>query len=326
MPRKYPPGYDFRAAETLRSEQAAQHSRGQQRRPHLEQPAGTGEGQRPCARGRWCASSTTSVVDGQPVIQPALGPRSFCEPDRIFIARCLTELPGQHEQLAGEIGNPDSRNRGSTVRVPFGPSVPIRVDIDALLKLIAESLVSWHERVADVASLDFPANRASRLRRDHVAISRAVDVLAEHLDTLLGLEAAAMSRAWSLRDLDKLPEGASGIVHSVWVDATVDLAGTDAGLEIINLRHLARAVLGETKAKPEELVGVPCRADGCSRRAVYRAELPSHEDEPVWWTECARCGDRMTEADYRDWVALVAAYEEQRRRPRATLDDLPGVA
>jgi hypothetical protein len=59
---------------------------------------------------------------------------------------------------------------------------------------------------------------------------------------------------------------------------------------------------------------------------VYRAELPSHEDEPVWWTECARCGDRMTETEYREWVALCAAYERHRKREPATLENLPGVA
>jgi hypothetical protein len=135
-----------------------------------------------------------------------------------------------------------------------------------------------------------------------------------------------MSRAWPLRDLERLPEGATGIVHPEHIDATVELSGADAGLEITDLRHVARAVLGETRSRPEELVGVPCRADECGWRSVYRAELPSHEGEPEWWTECARCGDRMTETDYREWVALCAAYERNRRKEPARLENLPGVA
>ena len=102
-----------------------------------------------------------------------------------------------------------------------------------------------------------------------------------------------MCRARDLRDVAAMDDDTVGIVHSAFAEINLDMDGADAGMEIINLRYLARATLGETKAKPEELVGVPCRADGCGWRAVYRAELPSREDEPVWWTECARCGDRM---------------------------------
>jgi hypothetical protein len=218
--------------------------------------------------------------------------------------------------------------RGVSIRVPFGPRVPIRTDVDALMTLIAESLVSWHERVADVARLDFPSNRMSRLRREARAVGRAGKVLSAHLDALLALPPLPMSRAWDLRDLDSLPDGATGVVRSVFADITIDLSGADAGLEILQLRHLARALLGETKARPEELVGVPCRDPdgGCGWRTVYRAELPSREGDPVFWTECARCGDRMTEQEYREWVALCAAYERHRRKEPATLENLPGVA
>ncbi len=309
MPRKFDPGYDFRASETLRRDRPAR---------------GSDEGQRPCARGDWCASSVIVTGDRETRREPALGYQAFCPRDRTFIARCLEEMPEQHLRLSDELGRPSGGS--SSIRIPFGPRLPIRIDIDALLKLIAESLVSWHERVADVASLDFPSHGLSRMRRETVAVVRAADVLAADLDALLALETAPMSRAWSLRDLENLPDGATGIVHSVYVDATIDLGGADAWLEIINLRHLSRAVLGETRARPEELVGVPCRADGCGWRSVYRAEISSREDEPQWWTECARCGDRMTEPDYREWVALCAAYERNRRKEPARLENLPGVA
>ena len=99
-------------------------------------------------------------------------------------------------------------------------------------------------------------------------------------------------------------------------------------MEVFALRYLCRAVLGETKAKPEELVGVPCRDrdGGCGWRSVYRAAPGLREDDPEWWTECARCGDRMTEGEYREWTALCAAYERHSRKEPATLENLPGVA
>jgi len=282
------------------------------------------EGQRFCSRGQWCASSVIITEGGETRREPALGPRSFCDRDRGHVERCLEEIPEQYACLAAELGNPSSA--GAAIRVPFGPRVPIRVDIDALMKLMAESLVSWHERVAAVARLDFPSPRLSRMRREAQAVQRAQLVLSAHLDALLALGPEPMTRAYSLRDLEGFPEDAPGVVHSVFAEIVLDLSGADAGLEVINLRHLARATLGETKAKPEELVGVPCRADGCGWRTVYRAELPSHEGEPEWWTECARCGDKMSEADYREWAALCAAYERNRRKPAATLENLPGVA
>jgi hypothetical protein len=322
MPRKFDAGYSFRSAESLSQQDRRREPRRAQDIPRISD----GEGMRPCSRGPWCASSHI-ISEGDGVRhEPALGPRSFCDRDRGNIARCLEELPEQYVRLLTEIGRPSMR--GAAVRVPFGPRIPIRTDIEALMSLMAESLVSWHERVADIARLDFPSGAMSRMRREARAIGRAQQVLSAHLDALLSLPPLAMSRAWDLRALDDLPEGATGVVRSVFADITLDLSGTDAGLEILRIRYLARAMLGETRAAPEELVGVPCRDPGgtCGWRTIRRAELPSHEDEPAFWTECARCGDKMTEPEYREWTALCAAYERHRRKEPVTLENLPGVA
>jgi hypothetical protein len=318
MARKFDPGYSFRSSDFR------ERPKGRSRAPESSAPVAIEEGQRPCARGRWCASSHVVTEGGETRHEPALSFQPFCVRDEIYVARCLSEIPEQYVRLSLELGRPSMR--GAAVRVPFGPRVPIRVDVDALMALMAESLVSWHERIAETNSLDFPTASMSRLRRQARAIARAAEVMTPRLSSVLALEAAPMSRAWDLRHLDELPDGATGIVRSVFADVTIDLSGADAGLEFVNLRHLARALLGETRSRPEELVGVPCRADECGWRTVYRAELPSREDEPVWWTECARCGDRMAETDYREWVALCAAYERNRRKEPATLENLPGVA
>ena len=308
MVRKFDSGYSFRSAESLRL------------KDEREAPRPFAEGEHPCARAEWCASSAPPAENGGRR-EPAYGPRSFCDRDRGHIARCLEELPEQYVRLTAEMGSPSSR--GQAIRVPFGPRVPLRADIDALIRLIAESLVSWHERVADVARLTFPES----MRRDSWAVGRASGVLSAHLDAMLSLPAQPMSRAWDLRDLDRLPGGATGVIRSVFADVTIDLSGADAGLEILRVRYLARAVLGETRARPEELIGVPCRdpEGGCGWRALVRAELPSREDEPVWWSRCTKCDDKMTETEYREWVALCAAYERNRRKV-PVLENLPGVA
>lgn len=291
---------------------------------HPAGPQVPDEGQRYCARGEWCASSVIVTDGGEARREPALGFQAFCPRDTLSITRWLGELPGQYAHLAAEIGRPSSGT--ATVRVPFGPRIPLRVDIDALMRAIAESLISWHERVADAASLSYPPARLSRMRRDGWAIQRAADVMCDRTAALLSLGPLAMRRARSLRDVAEMDDDTVGIVHPDYAAVETDLDGADAGTEIITLRFLARAMLGETRARPEELVGVPCRADGCGWRSVYRAELPSREDEPAWWTECARCGDRMSEDDYREWVKLCAAYERNRIRTPATLENLPGVA
>ena len=313
---KFDPGYSFRSSD-FRSQPDRWK---QDRQSSTAVPATPTEGQRYCARGIWCASSVI-VTEGKDIRrEAALGYQAFCPRDTLSIGRWLDELPAQYVYLAAELGKPSAR--GALIRVPFGPRIGLRVDVDALMRAITESLCSWHERVAAIDHLTFPEDR----RRDMYAVQRAVDVIGgERLGALLALEPQSMCRARDLRDVATMDDDTVGIVHSAFAEINLDMDGAAAGMEIINLRYLARATLGETKAKPEELVGVPCRADGCGWRAVYRAELPSREDEPVWWTECARCGNRMDEATYREWVALCAAYERNRRTV-PTLENLPGVA
>ena len=307
---KFDQAYSFRASETLSQQDRDRRPR----RPAPDQvpQGGDGEGMRPCSRGRWCASSYVVSEAGEPRHEPALGPRAFCAKDRDHIERSLEELPEQYLRLHLELGKPSMR--GASIRVPFGPRVPIRVDVEALMSLMAESLVSWHERVADVARLDFPSNRMSRMRREAKAVGRAALVLSAHLDAMLALPPSPMSRAWDLRALDSLPEGATGVVRSVFADVTVDLSGADAGLEVLHVRYLARALLGETRQKPEELVGVPCRdpdgymrvADGVPGGTAVTGGRPRVLDG----VRAVR--RRMTESDYREWVALCAAYERHR--------------
>ncbi|HEX5268913.1 MAG TPA: hypothetical protein VFW33_00435 [Gemmataceae bacterium] len=316
MARKFDRGYSFRSSD-FSGDARRDHRHGGLAAPV---PSGLTEGQKPCARGEWCAASVTVTEGRETWREGAPGYQAFCPRDELSIGRWLGEMPAQYVYLAAELGKPSARGR--MVRIPFGPRVPLRADVDALMHAIAESLVSWHERVAVAADLSFPEGR----RRDGRAVAMAAEVLEPHLGVLLALQPEPMRRAIDLRDVAALPEDTEGVVHSAFAEHDTDMGGADAGLEIITLRHLSRALLGETRNRPEELVGVPCRADECGWRAVYRAELPSPEDEPVWWTECARCGDRMTEEEYREWVALCAAYERHRVREPAVLENLPGVA
>jgi hypothetical protein len=241
---------------------------------------------------------------------PARGPRAFCAADRGKVAAALAELPRLYVSLSAELGSP---SQASTItRSPFGPRLPLRGDIEAIMALFTEVLVSWHVRVADVARLSAPPERDEEHRpvaRDGWYVGRAVAVLTPRLDALLALEPGPVRRAVShalLADLGDI----DGHVRSVYAAILPDLSGADAGLEILRLHRVARSVLGETRPRPVELLGVPCRDPDCDMLALRRAELPSDPAEPAWWSECTQCGDRMDEEEYRDWTRRYARWAQ----------------
>lgn len=275
------------------------------------------DGKRACARGGWCSSCQIITEDGVTSRRPERGYQPFCPKDRRLLETDLEQVPAQFAHLAAEIGSP-ARN-GQMVRMPFGPRILIRLDVDALMRAVEESLSSWHERVADADSLSYPLTADSRLQRQMVAVRNAVRVLAPRADALLSLGAQPMERTRQVTT-ERDPKGRS--TEDVRENEPLD--GLDAGMEIFTLRYLCRAVLGETKAKPEELLGVPCRREECDKLALRRAELPSSPDAPVWWSECSACGDRLAEEEYRDWTVRYARWAEGRTVP--TLENLPGVA
>lgn len=269
------------------------------------QDTASGE-QRECARDAWCRSYTLETEDGKTVRKGALGYRAFCEACRADIDLALGDLPGYWLLLRAELGTPASD--GLHMHMPFGPSVPIRLDIDAQMRLMIETLCSWEERVRDMARLTILDTPLSRWRRGGKAIAQSARTLGLHLDVLLALSVAPM---WRLRD------GVMG---------TEDMDGAAAGLEVLHLKYRARSILGETTPPPVPLPGIICRRKACDLRALYRAEPPQHEGAKAWWSVCAACGDRMTEPEYRTWTTRCAAYENAKIRRVPVLENLPGMA
>ena len=138
-----------------------------------------------------------------------------------------------------------------------------------------------------------------------------------------------MTRTYRL-PLDEETEALIGDLEIIrggddYVSVQVQCDGATAGNEILDLARRSTAVLGELRTKPVELIGVPCRADGCGWMSLVRADPPPDPDDPGHYSVCLKCRDRMAEDDYREWVALCAAYERNKRRVPA-LENLPGVA
>ncbi len=305
--RRFDSGYSFRSSDfTGRSERPAPRPHRPARTPAAGtiQLPGQDSSQHPCAREEWCEARTVEILEnGQRRITPMLTYQPFCPADRTLIGINLWRMPRLYLLLGAEIGNP--ARDGKIVRVPFGPSIPIRVDIDALQRRFVEVLVSWHERVAFVANhTDLDPDLTSK-RLSAVAVVDASRVLRKNLDALLALGPETMTRT----RFDELVN-----------DDEMD--GTKAGLEILTLEYLARAILGLTDAKPAEIPGVPCRM--CDRLALRRIEAWEQDDNPDLGSVCMWCGDQLTAPEFRKWVREVtAAIRAQRERP--TLANLPGM-
>jgi hypothetical protein len=318
---KFDPGYSFRASETF--------SGSRRHRTAAHVPSGATEGQHPCARGKWCASAKTAEQpDGTTERIPGFTYQAFCPACTDRIVETLTAMPGTYARIEEEYGTPVRRN-DQAVRVPFGPSVPIRLDVDALQREAPPVIGGWAARVRRVPGLQLSAPEHDDPATPD-GFAEACKVLRLHPGPLLSLQPGWMSRTYRL-PLDEDTEALIADEEIVragddFVTVQVLCDGATAGNEILALARRSEAVLGELRTKPTELLGVPCRADGCGWMSLVRADPPPDPDDPGSYSVCLKCRDRMSEEDYRDWVALCAAYERNRRREPATLENLPGVA
>ena len=197
------------------------------------------DGPHRCERREWCASGeSTEREDGSHGRMAALTSQPFCGADESIIYTCLEELAGLHSRLAAAML---SGVTGEVlIRLPFGPSVPLRVDIDELQRLLVETALSWHERVAAsdrLSVIDTQGTHKQALgARSGELLARSSDVLKEHLGTLLHLPPDVMTRIPSplmaaiTPDAPVVGQGAGGTV-------LVMLSGADAGNEVMRLEY-----------------------------------------------------------------------------------------
>ncbi|MBF8186344.1 hypothetical protein ITP53_11400 [Nonomuraea sp. K274] len=157
----------------------------------------------------------------------------------------LRGMPMLYAALSDLLVAPRSPAVRDDVRVAVSKSPPVPLDLhaDELAREMVEIVVSWEERVRDVARLVPLDTAASRARRQGVALSQAVRVLAPRIDALLALPAATMARGGELLDLD----------------------GAAAGLEILDMRRRASRALPESRGDSRP-ISIPC--GGCGWRTL----------------------------------------------------------
>jgi hypothetical protein len=262
-----------------------------------------------CARSERCSSAT--VTDSQdPIPAWADLPSPFCRKDTSRICRVLAEMPRRYVSLRLAIGQKPRLGEDSRVTGSRDAPIPVRLDIDALIRDMLLILVSWEERVADTADLTRPSAALSRRRRDEVAVPAAVRTLAPRIDILFTLPGAPMMRVKPIPSREKVVDwaaaltgtGVTGSVHPAagYVVADIQLGGSDAGLEILNLGDRCRRALRETTPPPMLLDGIPCRR--CEHLSLIAAP------EPEWKSECSECGDLLSLAEYGEHARRYAIW------------------
>jgi hypothetical protein len=295
-------------------------------------------GQRPCARGDFCARRTVTFEDGERIITPAMSPRAYCDRCSGHIARCAADLPGFWLRLAAKIGDPLQAE--VQVHIPFGPQVILREDVDAHLRFTALTVAGWAGRVRGIGRIAPPvrAHDCAGGVRDNALL------LERHVTVLLALGPGWMTRQIPVppmpRDEDMRvlgtdwlpqpgqvaparepaeplpPDLAQEYADHELVRVTIDsmqpmvLAdGEDAGRDIQWLHYRSRSLLLETNPPPEVLI-TPCRQ--CTRRALRRAWPDSERD---LYSRCDYCQDEMSSEEYDVNAKRWVAYHQHQEMP-----------
>lgn len=254
-------------------------------------------GQRECARGDRCSDPRLVTDGGKTVRLPALTPRAFCDVDRNAIEKALNDLPLLFVRVHQRLDKSFAVAGGPVVSISKSAPVPISLAADELLRLILATLVSWEERVRDVARLVPLDTQTSRHRRDGAVLTQAWTILAAHLDALLALPPDMMARG----------------------DDLEELSGADAGLELLYLAHRCRRLLTDNRQPPRHCAGVYC---DCGFAELY--EQLDDDGQPAGAT-CRACRTAYDRDDYADLTRArtepVKTYRRRTLQP-AGADDL----
>lgn len=269
-----------------------------------------GEGQHPCPRGTFCASSTRDA-DGN--WHPLMINSAFCPADESAITNALPDLPRSYALLALRIGDPVRSGRALGRRPP-GSRVLVNAEADALLRTSSAVLMGWAARVRHVPGLRLSPNR--HLPGKPEGVRDNCGVLARHVTQMLALPPGPTFRTWTWPPDGHMPADLEAeladleIVHAGdgWATCVTDLSGTEAGLDVLDLAARFRRILGESPARPEPLEGVPCRS--CEEIALVEADPPHDPALEKEKSRCTSCGDRMTAEEYASWTARYKSYVE----------------
>ena len=283
-------------------------------------PAATPPDDDRCSRGDWCSGRTITIEAGTRTVTPAATPRAYCHACEGYIGLCLEGDPkdGYHNgmlalyrRLHAELG--EARQAEIMIKIPFGPSLPLSEAVDAHMRLMADTLCSWEERVRGIDHLSGLGERGDRPQDDASDVERSVTILVPRISILLSLAPEEMMRSlppWMVSEEDAGCEILAYNGYAVTIMPRLD--GRRAGQEIMHLHYMARRLLLETSPPMPLLPDFRCRV--CEQKLLRKAAPPWHEDGEWYWSKCDGCGDEATREEYdvnaRRWIAYEKARLE----------------
>lgn len=255
--------------------------------------------QKPCARGDRCVNRDSAG-------KPALGPRVLCANDRAYLIETIKRIPEVYLELYLMLGVKGSAPSGP--RVSGGgktPPIPLRADIDALMRDVIDVTTSWSDQIRAVMKISDQV--LTRRRQNGFAMATTCEFIAKHVDTLLSLESTWVWRSMDITRVKNLPEYVVVVPHddAGWLSYETEMSGADAALELFALFSRCRAKLGHTP-KHQDLV-TPCWS--CEQRMLRRWDGSAGLEDHV---ECRSCKARYLGDD----LAKLMKDEEASLRQR----------
>lgn len=187
-----------------------------------------------CRRGPHC---TARDVQGN----PADAPRALCVRDEDELGRTLRAYPDDLVQLrlAALAALPGTglseHTAGGAVEAPL----PFRADLDELADLLVSTTVEWAWIIASVSGVPGPPPGRHYPGR---ALQHAVGILRPRMSVLMALQPWTVTRGGE----------------------PVDMDGGDAALELFDLHHRVKAVIGVTR----KVLHLPNPCPVCGVRAL----------------------------------------------------------
>ncbi len=212
-----------------------------------------------CRMGMHCRTRDNA---GNPGIATDRGLCLPCERHGLY---AISMLPEDYVVLSIHLGKSGSVFGGGIPSSKSEAPIPLRIDIEALMTRIRQSLLTWERDVRYLARLsDVPQNGV----RYGVEVDRAARTLAAHYSVLVSLQ---------------LPHSA--------------IDGVDGVIELVGLHFRSKSIVGEARAW--EWRELPCPgeplSDGCGKHSLGQW-LGS--DVVV----CPECGWSCTLDEYRTYV------------------------
>lgn len=208
-----------------------------------------------------------------------VAPDGLCPTCGRVAADAIAELPCDYVHLTQGLQHGDI-GLAELVAATKDLPAPLRVSVAALCAELVRVATTWVEPVADRLNVDWDSQLMDSHARPGYVLQRATRLLSLNMSVLLALRDVEV-RVWADDGHYSHHEPSDGITGA---------------LELLELHHVAHAVLGQTKLVHH----LPAPCPNCDRMALCR-------DDGDDFVHCRNCRLQWSEADYRRLTLILAA-------------------